>query len=89
MEHPTAGHQSGNVNEAEMVELVERLRKEHKSRTPKQGWRIHSSALRRWRRDRRGRRRDRRRPPVDVSARPNFNRRDATNPLDHNQKGTP
>ena len=55
MEHPTAGHQSGNVNEAELVELVERLRKEHKSRTPKQGWRVHSSALGRWRRDRRER----------------------------------
>ena len=53
MEHPTPGHQSGNVNEAEPVELVERLRKEHKSRTTKQGWRIHSSALRRWKRDRR------------------------------------
>ena len=55
MEHPTAGHQSGNVNEAELVEWVDRLRKEHKSRTPNQGCRIHSSALRRWRRDRRER----------------------------------
>ncbi len=55
MDQHTPGHQAGNVSEAELVELVKRLRKEHESRTPKQGWKLHSSALRRWRRDRRER----------------------------------
>ena len=55
MNHPTAGRPADNVSDAELAELVEKVRKEHESRTPKQGWKLHSSALRRWRRDRRER----------------------------------
>ena len=55
MEEHTPGRPADNVSDAELAELVERLRKEQESRTPKQGWKLHSSALRRWRRDRRER----------------------------------
>jgi len=53
MEQHTPGHQAGNMSDADLAALVEKLAFEHRSRTPKQGWRTHYSALRRWRRERR------------------------------------
>ena len=52
-EQHTPGRPADNVSDAELAELVKRVRKDHESRTAKQGWKIHSSALRRWRRSRR------------------------------------
>jgi hypothetical protein len=53
-EKHTHGRQADNASEAKLVALVEKLRQEHAARTPKEGWRLHSSALRRWARERRG-----------------------------------
>lgn len=41
------------LDDESLVALVEAKRAEHERRTPREAWRIHSSALRRWKRQRR------------------------------------
>lgn len=53
MEKHTPGPLPDNMSDAELAALVEKLAIEHRNRTPRQGWRTHQSALRRWRRERR------------------------------------
>lgn len=86
-EQHTPGRPADNVSDAELAELVKRVRKDHEPQSrggrstppPSDG----GAEVAAWARG------DRHRPPVGVSARPTFHRKDAKNQLDHNQKGTP
>lgn len=53
MAEHTAGPRADNLTDAALAALVEARRREHESRSPREGWRLTYSALRRWRRGRR------------------------------------